>query len=169
MERITKKGQGWWSLIRKAVQGGMTPGKVAVCVALGLTISVFPVVGAPTIICTALALVFRLNLPLLQAVNWSTGPLQYILIVPFLRLGERVVGAEPLPLSGSEIVTLLREDATGFLSTFSASVAHAATGWLLVGPAVMVILYLVFSRVFRAMTLTANRTARRGPGFPARG
>ena len=42
---------------------GMSPNRLALCVALGIVIGNIPILGVSTLICAAIALVFRLNLP----------------------------------------------------------------------------------------------------------
>ena len=49
---------------------GITPGKIALSLAFGITLGVFPVLGTTTLLCVAAALMFGLNLPAIQLVNW---------------------------------------------------------------------------------------------------
>lgn len=69
---------------------GITPRRLALTLALGFTIGCIPVVGAPTVLCAALALGLGLNLPAIQAANYAAMPFQLALIVPFLRLGGKL-------------------------------------------------------------------------------
>jgi hypothetical protein len=50
-------------------------------------------VGIPTLVCAALALTLRLNLPAIQAANYAVMPLQLLLIVPFVRLGGWLIAS----------------------------------------------------------------------------
>ena len=139
MKRLERLRSGVVSLLKQ----GMSPKRIAVCIVAGVALSIFPIIGVPTLACGVVALVFRLNLPLIQAVNYAFAPLQWLCIVPFLRLGEWVTGAEPLPLRPAEITAALREDAPAFLAEFSGAIVHATVGWLLVVPPLFVILYRV--------------------------
>src|ERR1035441_603558 len=67
---------------------GISPRRLALTLALGLAIGCIPVVGIPTLVCAALAVVFRLNLPAIQAANYAVMPFQLLLIVPLVRLGS---------------------------------------------------------------------------------
>jgi uncharacterized protein (DUF2062 family) len=60
---------------------------IALCAALGLALGVCPVVGCPTIFCAVAAILFRVNLPAIQFVNYLASPLQLALLLPFVRLG----------------------------------------------------------------------------------
>jgi len=67
---------------------GISPRRLALTLALGFAVGCIPVVGIPTVLCAALALALRLNLPAIQTANYVAMPLQLALIVPFVRLGR---------------------------------------------------------------------------------
>ena len=71
----------------KWLRQGISPRRLALTLALGFAIGCIPVVGIPTLVCAALALALRLNLPAIQAANYLAMPFQVLLIVPFVRLG----------------------------------------------------------------------------------
>lgn len=130
---------------------GATPEKLALCVALGLVMSVCPVMGIPTFLCTVAALWLRLNLPLIQAVNYAGAPLQWILLLPFIRLGEFVFRAPRLPLSAAELAALVREEGFGFVQRFFMVAVHGFTGWLLIAPGLAVLLYAALLPALRRL------------------
>ena len=66
---------------------GVSPEKIALTVALGLSLGVIPVLGSTTMLCTLAAITLRLNLPAIMLVNGVVYPLQLALLVPFLRAG----------------------------------------------------------------------------------
>lgn len=74
------------------LQQGISPRRLALTIALGFAVGCIPVIGIPTVLCAALALVLRLNLPAIQAANYAAMPLQLILIAPFVRLGGWLFG-----------------------------------------------------------------------------
>ena len=76
---------------------GVSPRRLALTLALGFAVGCIPLVGIPTVLCAALALAFRLNLPAIQAANYAVMPLQLALIVPFVRLGRWLVPAHSAP------------------------------------------------------------------------
>ncbi len=78
----------WIQRLSKSwLRQGASPDRLALALALGFAIGCIPVLGAPTLLCAALALALRLNLPAIQAANYAAMPLQLVLIAPFLRLG----------------------------------------------------------------------------------
>ncbi|MGO8759109.1 MAG: DUF2062 domain-containing protein [Terracidiphilus sp.] len=70
---------------------GMSPRRLALTLSLGFAVGCIPVVGVPTVLCAALAMALRLNLPAIQAANYAAMPVQLAMIVPFVRLGGWIV------------------------------------------------------------------------------
>ena len=58
---------------------GMSPDRLALCVAIGVVVGNIPILGISTILCAAIALVFRLNLPAIQIVQAAMAPTQLLL------------------------------------------------------------------------------------------
>ena len=122
---------------------------MAICLALGAGIGIFPILGTTTAICALVALVLRLNLVAIQIANYAVYPLQLLLIIPFLRVGEKLAGASPVPLSVTQIADRFREGLWYALTTLFTSLMHAALGWLVLTPAAVVILWLALRPVMR--------------------
>ncbi len=55
---------------------GVTPEKMALSLALGGALGVFPALGCTTLLCLIAAIVLRLNLPAIQIVNYFVYPIQ---------------------------------------------------------------------------------------------
>lgn len=120
---------------------GVTPEKIALSMAVGVALGIFPVIGATTVLCAAAAVLFRLNLPVIQIVNYALYPLQIILLIPFLRAGERLFHAGPLAFSLTQVVNLVRRNAFRAAAALWTSIWHAIAVWCLVAPIVIAILY----------------------------
>jgi len=73
---------------------GLSPETVALILAVGLVLGVFPVYGGPTVLCGLAAVVLRVNLPALQLVNQLVTPIQFALLIPFGRLGACILGGQ---------------------------------------------------------------------------
>jgi uncharacterized protein (DUF2062 family) len=115
---------------------GISPKRLALTIALGFAIGCIPVVGIPTVVCAALAVALRLNLPAIQAANYAAMPLQLVLIVPFMRLGGWLFGRWGMhtALPNWHISLLGAGARLGWLA------GQALFAWLLVaGPAVVLI------------------------------
>jgi uncharacterized protein (DUF2062 family) len=120
---------------------GVTPDKLALSLAFGIGIGIFPVLGVSTIACTAVALALRLNLPAIQLFNYLAGPLQLVLIIPFVRVGEHVVGSPPQPLTISAGFEILAQGVVHAIVVLWDAIVHAAIGWIVLGPLLIYAMY----------------------------
>lgn len=131
---------------------GITPEKIALSIAFGIALGVFPVIGSTTLLCALAAIVFRLNLPAIQLVNYFVYPLQIALLLPFIRLGEFLFRvANPIPLSITQIFEMIRADVGHAISILWTSTMHAIAAWGLVGPLVVLLLYRLLTPVLRRL------------------
>jgi uncharacterized protein (DUF2062 family) len=130
--------------IFELLRQGVTPEKIALSLAFGLGVGIFPVLGVSTILCTIIAIVLRLNLPAIQLVNYLASPLQLALIIPFVRVGERLLGVAPQPLSIGAGFRLMGEGVLHSIVVLWDAIVHAALGWIVIGPFFIYALYLVF-------------------------
>ena len=145
-----------WEPLTVQLRQGLSPERMAWSLALGLGAGVSPLVGSSTGLCILLALAFRLNQVVMQVANYLAYPLQLALLIPFIRLGERLFGAPRLPLSIEVLSNALRADAWATLHTFWTSLWHAGVAWLLIAPLGSTLLALGLTPLFRV-------TARRFP------
>lgn len=129
---------------------GITPEKIALTVALGAVLAVFPVLGSTTLLCGLAALALRLNQPVIQLVNYLLYPLQLALLLPFLRAGERF-GAPHLSLSIPEMLAQFRAGPLQFVADFGLIALGGVAAWCLAAPFAVVAIYLGLRPVLRAM------------------
>lgn len=121
-------------------------------VALGVALGIFPLLGTTTILCVAAAILFGLNLPAIQLINYFASPLQLLFLIPFIRFGELLFNEVPLPLDVLQIITMLQSDAIGAVNFLWWTTMHAIVAWLLVGPLLAAALYFVLVPVFTRLT-----------------
>jgi uncharacterized protein (DUF2062 family) len=87
---------------------GISPGKLALTLALGTCFGIIPVLGLNTVLLAILALLFRLNLPAIQIVNFALYAFQLILFVPFLQIGQYLFLEKSIPLNFEEFELLYK-------------------------------------------------------------
>jgi len=138
--------------IHRQLTQGLSPEKVAVTVAVGLTIAVNPIIGTTTILCFAAAVALRLNQPIIQAINFSTYALQLLLLFPFIRLGEWLFRAprERRPLG--RLLALMREDFGRAMADVGVTLLHAFVAWLIISPLLIAALYFGTLPFFRSLS-----------------
>lgn len=136
--------------IRALLTQGLSPRLLALSLAVGLVVGVFPVLGTTTVLCTLVAAVLRLNQVAVQTVHFLMTPVQLLLIIPFVRVGEWVLGRSPQPLSISEGLALIAQGAVNAIAVLWDAILHAMLGWIVLGPALLAILYLILARVLKS-------------------
>jgi uncharacterized protein (DUF2062 family) len=128
---------------------GVTPEKIALTVALGISLGVTPVIGSTTMLCTLAAVALRLNLPAIMLVNGAVYPLQLILLVPFLRAGAWMFRAGVPTLTIGEIFNLIRANVWHATTILWIATLHALVIWLIAGCAISTMTYLVLIVLLR--------------------
>ena len=128
---------------------GVTPRELALCLALGATIALIPVLGVSTALCALVALLLKLNMPAIQLVNYLLTPLQLVLIIPLLRFGEYLAGAPRFPVTLESGLALLSHGVIDAIRILSTAIAHATLGWLVIAPLLAFVLYRGLEPVFR--------------------
>jgi uncharacterized protein (DUF2062 family) len=146
---------------------GLTPEKLALSLALGASLSCFPVFGATTLLCTAVALAFRLNLPAIQVGNYLALPLQIALFIPFLRLGERIFHVPRMPLSPQQLLALAKTAPTEAVHILLSGQWHAIVGWMLIAPEMVLVLMMLLRPMMRLLVARAT-TAPNAPTITVR-
>jgi uncharacterized protein (DUF2062 family) len=132
---------------------GVAPHRLALCVAIGVVVGNIPILGVSTILCAAIALGFRLNLPAIQIVQAAMAPSQLLLIIPFVRLGEWILHVPPEPVSLKQGMALLAQGTGHAIAVLRDAILHAGLAWMLVAPLAVYGIYKLLTPVFiRAAT-----------------
>lgn len=135
--------------IAELLRQGVTPEKMALSLALGMALGVFPVLGTTTALCALVAFLWRLNLPAIQIVNYFVYPLQIALLIPFFRAGEKLFGAPHLPLSVTQILAAVHASFWGATRFLWTTVWHAAVAWCLIAPLFVSLAYVILVPLLR--------------------
>ncbi|MGH8281992.1 MAG: DUF2062 domain-containing protein [Gammaproteobacteria bacterium] len=139
---------------------GMTPHKIALTLALGVMLGATPVLGTTTILCAAAAVIFRLNLPLIQAVNFLAYPLQLLLLIPFMQAGQWLFRQPPLPFTRDELWQLLHSGWRHAIEQLWLYSLHGVVAWLLLGGAGALLVYVIL-RPILGSTLNHRRAGHK--------
>jgi uncharacterized protein (DUF2062 family) len=149
--------------IIELLRQGVTPEKMALSLALGVALGVFPALGWTTALCAIAAVLLRLNLPAVQIVNYFVYPLQIALLIPFFRLGERLFRAPHLAISAPQIYAMMHTSMGDAIRRLWATTWHAMVVWCLVAPLGVAALYVILlpplRRLLRKQTISAAEAA----------
>jgi uncharacterized protein (DUF2062 family) len=126
---------------------GVSPRRLALTLALGFAVGCIPLVGIPTVLCAALALALRLNLPAIQAANYAAMPLQLALIVPFVRLGGWLISGHAA--RSADARSLLHLPMLHLAAWMSGIAGQALLAWLLVAAPAVALMTFGLTRMLR--------------------
>jgi uncharacterized protein (DUF2062 family) len=157
--QLSKLANPTLNRIREFLRQGITPEKLALCLALGICLSCCPILGITTMLCTLAALSLRLNLAAIQLANYAAAPLQLILLLPFIRLGERIFRTERLPLSIREITTRFHSAPWITVKALWNWEWHAVVAWALVATPSVLVLRLLLKAVLVRLNFSSPAEA----------
>ena len=128
---------------------GLSVHKAALCLAVGITLGIFPVLGMTTLLCTAAAFALRLNLPAIQLVNYMAYPVQLALLMPFYSVGRWLFKSEGWLLPDENLIALLKNDFWGSMTRLWDLTLYAILTWTVICPILVILLYLLFKPVIK--------------------
>ena len=128
---------------------GVTPEKIALSVALGAALGVFPALGWSTTLCAIAAIVLRLNLPAIQITNYIVYPVQIALLAPFFRWGEKLFRAPHFPISVPQIYALFHAGAWIAIKLLWTTIWHAIIVWSMIAPVFVGLVYAILLPLLR--------------------
>ena len=128
---------------------GITAKELAAASAVSLAIAVNPFIGTTTILCLLAGKIFRLNHVVMQVINYFSYPLQIALIIPWIRLGEKLTGSETQVIEFSQMKAEFSQSFANFVSKFCEMGLHALLGWLVVIPLVTWIVYKILAFILK--------------------
>ena len=131
------------ALIIGQLTQGVTPQKIALSIALGLSLGVFPILGTTTMLCAIAGLRLKLNQPIIQLVNWLVYPLQLALVLVFIRIGEWITHAPHVSLSIPYLFQKFHESPANFFQEFGISALRGVIAWLFIAPVLTAVTYAV--------------------------
>lgn len=123
---------------------GLTPFQLALTISFGVTLGLFPFIGLTSVLCFIFAFIFKLNIVVIQLVNWLVAPLQLILLVPFYQLGNYF----SINLFKTEVIKLEIEffAQSAFLQKIISllnSQISAILGWLVICAPIGLVVYFI--------------------------
>lgn len=136
------------AVVTQQLTQGTSPEKLAWSLSWGAVLGCFPFIGTTTALCLAAGALFKLNHAALQAANYLVYPLQFVLIAPFVRVGERLFGLTPVPLDPREVFKLGIKTLAG---TYAWALGAGAGAWALAAVPAAMTLYVGLLPLLRSL------------------
>jgi uncharacterized protein (DUF2062 family) len=148
---------------------GITPEKIALTLAVGSALALFPILGTTTLLCLVAGILLRLNQPIIQIVNALCTPLHLPVIYCTVRLGNWIFDVPSAHLGIRMMNHLLWDDPREFFEKFGMTTLHAIAAWAVVAPFWIAAVYLLALPVLReALRRRVTVVAETAPTPPPR-
>lgn len=123
---------------------GITPEKIALTLAVGSAVAVFPVPGTTTLLCILVGILLRLNQPIILLVNGIMTPVHVAVIYGCLRLGAWLFSDPSFRGLGMHNMNhMFWEEPRLFWSMFGTAFFHAVVAWVIVAPFWITLAYCI--------------------------
>ena len=162
-ERTAKPGF-WQRRVLGPIKGqlkqGITPEKIALTLALGGVLGVFPILGSTMLLCGLVAVWLKLNQPIIQMVNYLAYPLQLLLLLPLYRAGETMFQQPHVPMfSVTDLLVRFKAGPLQFMADYGMVAVYGITVWCLLAPFVAALLYFSLLPLLRKLVQPNNLPA----------
>jgi uncharacterized protein (DUF2062 family) len=158
----------WWRrrlvdpLVQQLTQG-VTPERVALTLAVGSALALFPILGTTTLLCALVGVALRLNQPIIQSVNVVCTVVYLPALVALVRLGDWLAGGVRSSLDIPVMVGVFRRHPAEFFQRFGTTAWHGVLGWLALVPLWLIVIYLGALPGLRRLLRVLRRRGS-GPG-----
>ncbi len=124
---------------------GISPVKLALSITLAILFGVFPFFFIPSLLIILSVFALRLNIAVMLVFNYLAWPLQIILFVPYIHLGNWLFGSHNGDVTLKMLRHTLQADFWGGLHRLLSVILHTAGAWAVSSlPAGLVIFYTVY-------------------------
>jgi uncharacterized protein (DUF2062 family) len=149
--------RAWWrrrvlDVTVAQLRQGITPQKIALTIALGAVLGLFPILGTTTALCLLVGLYLKLNQPVIQLVNWIAAPLQLPGIYFFVRAGEWLTHTPPVSFSITALLAAFKASPLHFLQQYGTTGLRGVLAWVLIAPGIATLLYALALPPLRRMS-----------------
>jgi len=131
---------------------GITTEKIALTMAVGSALALFPIFGTTTLLCLLAGIVLKLNQAIIQLVNMLCATIHFPIIVGLFRLGHLMFGVPYTHIGLGMVHHMLDtfwEDPGKFFERFGVDAVHAIAAWAVLAPVWVLMIYLIALPVVR--------------------
>jgi uncharacterized protein (DUF2062 family) len=122
---------------------GLTPKELSQSIIMSGLISTIPILGVSTFMITTVSFKRKLNLPVMIALSYLMWPVQIMLIIPFIRVGEFIFSVPQNHHTVEEIISSFQNSFFQTLSQLSFELLCGLGGWLFTAVPVAFVVYWV--------------------------
>lgn len=140
---------------------GITPEKLALTIAVGSALALFPILGTTTLLCFLIGLMLRLNQPIIQLLNQALWPVHVPAILGCVKLGGILFNVPHAKISIKAMNYMLWNEPRLFFERFGVTVFHTVVAWAVLAPFYIALVYYVMLPILRGVVrLKAEAAAK---------
>lgn len=153
----------WWKRwfvnpVLKQLTQGISAEKLAWTIAIGCGLGIFPIMGTTSLVCFLAAIALGLNQPVIQVVCHALWVAHLALILPFIKLGQWIHGADPITASIPELLKEFFASPWQFTQDYGLAAWHGIVAWALVAIPLTLLIRLITLPLLR---VAASRIEKR--------
>lgn len=130
-----------WAKFSALFKQGLSPVQIALSVVVSVIVSLLPIFGIAIIILAAIAVRFRVNLPIMIVISYIVEPLKIMLFIPFIHIGESLFGVDHTLLTFEAIKIAFESNIIETLKTLSFEFLCGICGWFLLALPISILIY----------------------------
>lgn len=144
------------SKITALFKQGLTARELTESIVASGLISIIPILGVSTFMITTLSLKRKLNLPIMLSLSYLMWPLQILLILPFIKLGEFVFSVQAPNHTVEEIIHSFQISFFNTISHLSFELLCGLCAWFLIAVPVAIVIYLLLLLLLKLFLNRSN-------------
>ena len=130
---------------------GFSSETLALSVSIGIIGGSFPVFGFATYVCLLLTFLFKQNIIIVQVANWLAYPLQILLLIPFMKLGNSIITGGDLIITMHQVVVAFESGLMNGIREIGIISLYGVIAWTAIAIPSLFILYMLFLILFKNM------------------
>jgi uncharacterized protein (DUF2062 family) len=138
------------SKITTLFKQGLTPRELSQSMIVSGLISTIPILGVSTFMITTVSLKTKLNLPVMIALSYLMWPIQILMIIPFIRIGQFIFNVPRNHHTVEEIIASFQNSFFQTFSHLSFELLCGLGGWLLTAVPIAFGIYWVLTLFLKA-------------------
>lgn len=137
---------------------GISSEALALSISIGIIGGAFPLIGFASYICLFLTLAFKQNIIIVQAVNWLSYPIQIILLIPFMKLGNTILGSSDMTITIHQIIVAFQSGMMHGVKLIGIFSLYGVIAWAVIALPTFLIVYSILLLLFRNIKRIKFRT-----------
>jgi hypothetical protein len=131
--------------IKDSFTSGIAPNKLALSITLAIILGVFPFFFIPSLLILFCIFALRLNTAVMLVFNYLSWPLQIVLFIPYIHLGNRIFGSSTGDITFKNLTQAFKTDFFGAMHRLFSVLLNATGAWAISSiPAGIILFYILF-------------------------